>query len=96
MIVFQDEILKELMVLYPTYTYSSLKKLVDYGMRKTIKFLNMEHEVAIDGALKYKNYDGVFFCEEGFYAESIDKLKLQKEKELNRVRVNRYNNKNKK
>lgn len=93
MIVFQEQILRELQLKYPTFTYSSLKSMVNFGVRKTIKYLNTEHEVAIDGALKGKEYDGVFFCEEVYFAEHLDKLNLQKKKELNRKRVNRFNSK---
>ena len=93
MLVFQEEIIRELQVLYPTFTYKSLKKIVNYGVRKTVKFLNTEHEVAIDGALKGKDYDGIFIFEEVYFAEHLDKLSLQKKKELNRNRVNRFNSK---
>ena len=91
MIVFQEEILNELLKKYPTFTYKSLKELVNYGVRKTVKFLNTDHEVAIDGALTHKKYDGVFFCEEVYFKGHIKKQKIQKEKDLNRKRVNRFN-----
>lgn len=93
MIVFQEEILRDLQKMYPSLSYKSLKKIVNYGVRRTVKFLNRDNEVAIDGALKYKEYDGVFFCEEVFYAEHMDKLTIQRKKDLNRKRVKRFNSK---
>jgi len=93
MILFQEDIIRKLEKQYPSLTYKSLKNIVNYGMRRTVKYLNMDNEVAIDGALKHKDYDGIFFCEEVFFAEHMDKLTIQKKKDLNRKRVKRFNSK---
>jgi hypothetical protein len=93
MVVFNDKILKQLEEKYPEFTYASLRKLTNYGVRKMIHFLNNEHEVLITGSKKKGNYDGLLICEEVSYRKHIDKLKIQKLKEQNRNRVNRYKEK---
>jgi len=90
MVIFNDEILKKLEEKYPEFTYASLRSLTNYGVRKMIHFLNTEHEVLITGSNNKKDYDGFLLCEEVSYKKHIDKLKVQKEKELNRKRVERY------
>lgn len=77
---------------YPEFTRKSLKKLVNYGLRKLIHELNLGSEVFINGSTN-KQSDNILFCKDVSYKSHIEKMNTDKLKRLNRKRVNKFNNK---
>lgn len=91
----QEDILNELAKLHPVFTRKSLKKLVSFGDRKLVHFLNQGHTVFINGDTKNSNYDGMLFCEDVSFKKHIDSIRINKIKRLNRSRVNKFLKKHK-